>query len=155
MGGLQYVRPGRRGRPGLRRGLLPTVFGALVGALVAVLVGVLAGALFLCASRSGASSVSAPAPAPASAPAPAGARAEPQAQAHGTAHAVCVSPYDLPGCSPLAHVTPGVLPVPPPAVTVPGGEPPLAAEVSGAGRIRPPGPLARAPDLHALQVLRT
>ncbi|MEU9085005.1 hypothetical protein [Streptomyces sp. NPDC048357] len=137
MGGLQYVRPGRRGRPGLRRALLLTAFGALVG--------VLTGALFLCASRSGESSVSAPAPA--------GARAEPRA--HGTAHAVCVSPYDLPGCSSLAHVTPGVLPVPPPAVTVPGGEPPPAAEVSGAGRIRPPGPLARAPDLHALQVLRT
>ncbi|MFF4428867.1 hypothetical protein ACFYZ4_06815 [Streptomyces sp. NPDC001513] len=137
MGGLQCVRPGRRGRPGLRRALLLTVFGTLVGALV----GALTGALFLCASRSGESATP----------------AEPRAHvtAHGTAHAVCVSPYDLPGCSPLAHVTPGVLPVPPPAMTVPGGEPPPAAEVSGAGRIRPPGPLARAPDLHALQVLRT
>ncbi|MFE9932485.1 hypothetical protein [Streptomyces sp. NPDC005533] len=143
MGGLQCVRPGRRGRPDLRRALLLTVFGALVG----VLVGVLTGALFLCASRSDASPVAAPA----------GARAEPAAhgEAPGTAHAVCASPYDLPGCSSLAHVTPGVLPVPAPAVTVPGGEPPPAAEVSGAGRIRPPGPLARAPDLHALQVLRT
>ncbi|MFB7178325.1 hypothetical protein ACFCYI_11515 [Streptomyces sp. NPDC056257] len=147
MGGLQCVRPGRRGRPELRRALLLTVFGALVG----VLVGVLTGALFLCAPRPGESSVSA------SAPAPVGARAEPGAHgtAHGTAHAVCASPYDLPGCSSLAHVTPGVLPVPPPAVTVPGGDPPTAAEVSGAGRIRPPLPLARAPDLYALQVLRT
>ncbi|WP_051837574.1 hypothetical protein [Streptomyces sp. NRRL F-2580] len=143
MGGLRCVRQGRRGRPGVRRALLLTVFGALVG----VLVGVLTGALFLCASRSGESS------APAPAPAPAGARAEPGA--HGTAHAVCVSPYDLPGCSSLAHVTPGVLPVPPPAVSVPGGEPPPGTAVSGAGRIRPPLPLARAPDLHVLQVLRT
>ncbi|WP_404960397.1 hypothetical protein [Streptomyces sp. 147326] len=139
MGGLQCVRPGRRGRPGLRRALLLAVFGALVG--------VLTGALFLCASRSGESRMS-------HGSAQAGAaRAEPGA--HGTTHAVCVSPYDLPGCSSLAHVTPGVLPVPPPAVTVPGGGPPPAAETSGAGRIRPPEPLARAPDLHALQVLRT
>ncbi|WP_405829878.1 hypothetical protein [Streptomyces sp. NBC_00105] len=138
MGGLQYVQPGRRGRPGLRRVLLTVAFGALVG--------VLTGALFLCASRSGESPVS-------QGSARAGSQAEPRA--HGAAHAVCVSPYDLPGCSSLAHVTPGVLPVPPPAVTVPGGEPPPAAEASGPGRIRPPGPLARAPDLHALQVLRT
>ncbi|MDX3536181.1 hypothetical protein PV721_17735 [Streptomyces sp. MB09-01] len=142
MGGLQCVRPGRRGRSGLRRALLLAVFGALAG--------VLTGALFLCASRSGESPVS-------HGSARAGAQAEPRAHGttHATTHAVCVSPYDLPGCSSLAHVTPGVLPVPPPAVTVPDGEPPPAAEASGAGRIRPPGPLARAPDLHALQVLRT
>ncbi|MEU7730702.1 hypothetical protein AB0B78_36695 [Streptomyces sp. NPDC040724] len=151
MGGLQCVRPGRRGRPGLRRALPPAVFGTLVGALAGVLVVVLTGALFLCASRPGESAVSHHLSAQAGAP------AEPWAHGttHGTAHAVCVSPYDLPGCSSLAHVTPGVLPVPPPAVTVPGGEPPPAAEASGAGRIRPPEPLARAPDLHALQVLRT
>ncbi|MFD9521383.1 hypothetical protein [Streptomyces sp. NPDC059979] len=79
--------------------------------------------------------------------------------AHATTHApvqvVCVSPHDRPGCSSLAHVTPGVLPVPPPAVTVAGGEPSPAADATGTGRVRPPEPQARAPDLHALQVLRT
>lgn len=40
-------------------------------------------------------------------------------------------------------------------MTVAGGEPLPAVPVGGAGRIRPPEPLARAPDLHALQVLRT
>lgn len=128
MGDRQYTQRGRRGRPGLRRAVLLTVLG------------VLAGVVFLCA-RSGEPHV------------------RPGAYAGGQedprAHAVCASPYDLPGCSPLTHVIPGVLPVPPPAVTVAGGEPSPAAGAAGAGRVRPPGPLARAPDLHALQVLRT
>ncbi|MGW6981900.1 hypothetical protein ACWGE1_21055 [Streptomyces sp. NPDC054932] len=154
MGGRQYTQPGRRGRPGLRRAVLLTVFGML------------AGALLLCV-RSGESHVSAGAQARVQPGAQAGAKPGVQArapgasagvravQAHGPAHAVCVSPYHLPGCSSLAHVTPGVLPVPPPAVTVVGGGLPPSAPTSGPGRIRPPGPLARAPDLHALQVLRT
>ncbi|MEV7520711.1 hypothetical protein [Streptomyces sp. NPDC091371] len=71
------------------------------------------------------------------------------------AHAVCVSPYDLPGCSPLAHAMPGVLPAPPPTAVPAGGEPPAPARACGAGSTRPPEPLARAPDLHVLQVLRT
>ncbi|MFD9338461.1 hypothetical protein ACFWBF_29290 [Streptomyces sp. NPDC060028] len=70
-------------------------------------------------------------------------------------HAVCVSPYDLPGCGPHAHATPGVLPVPPPAVGVAGTGPAPAARPAPAGRGRPSGALARAPDLYALQVLRT
>ncbi|MGW5850335.1 hypothetical protein ACWFQ8_20700 [Streptomyces sp. NPDC055254] len=74
---------------------------------------------------------------------------------HGAAHAVCASPYDPPGCSPLVHVTPGVLPVPPPAATLAGGEPVPLAAADVTGSVRPPRPLARAPDLHALQVLRT
>lgn len=67
----------------------------------------------------------------------------------------CVSPHDLPGCSPLSHVTPGVLPPPPPAVAMAGGAAAAAARGSGEGRVRPPSALARGPDLHVLQVLRT
>uniref|UniRef100_A0AAU2JMZ3 Uncharacterized protein n=1 Tax=Streptomyces sp. NBC_00049 TaxID=2903617 RepID=A0AAU2JMZ3_9ACTN len=76
---------------------------------------------------------------------------------HGAAPArvVCVSPYDLPGCSPLTHVTPGVLPAPAPEVTPAGGEPPPVGGTAAAGPALPPEPLARAPDLHVLQVLRT
>ncbi|MFD3328915.1 hypothetical protein [Streptomyces sp. NPDC058701] len=104
-------------------------------ALLLTALGLLVGALFLCA-RPG--EVSAPAAAP----------------DHGT-HAVCTSPYELPGCSPLAHVVPAVLPVPPPAVVLAGGGPPAAPAASARGLAGPPRPLARAPDLHALQVLRT
>ncbi|MFD5421671.1 hypothetical protein ACFWJT_27015 [Streptomyces sp. NPDC127069] len=66
-----------------------------------------------------------------------------------------MSPYEAPGCSPLSHVTPAVLPAPPPAVTA--ARPGAAARALPAapGPVRPPGTLARAPDLHALQVLRT
>ncbi|AZM88924.1 MULTISPECIES: hypothetical protein [Streptomyces] len=74
---------------------------------------------------------------------------------HG-AHATCVSPYDPPGCSPLSHVTPAVLPAPPPAAALPGSGPAPAARPGAAqGPVRPPGTLARAPGLHVLQVLRT
>lgn len=74
---------------------------------------------------------------------------------HG-AHATCVSPYDLPGCSPLAHVTPAVLPAPPPAAALPRSGPvPAARPGTAPGPVRPPGTLARAPGLHVLQVLRT
>ncbi|KOU69732.1 MULTISPECIES: hypothetical protein [Streptomyces] len=138
MGGRQYTQRGRRGRSVLRRAVVLTVLG------------VLAGALFLCARSGDPHSASTSASTSVSASAAAA-----EARAHGTEHAVCVSPYDLPGCSPLAHVTPAVLPVPPPAVTVTGGGPLPCAHASAAGRIRPPGPLARAPDLHVLQVLRT
>ncbi|THA77875.1 hypothetical protein [Streptomyces sp. A0592] len=109
---------------------------ALRRAALLTVLGVLAGALLLCARSGEPHSAS-------------------EVRAHGTAHTVCVSPYDLPGCSPLAHVTPAVLPVPPPAVTVPGGGTQAAAHATAAGRIRPPEALARAPDLHVLQVLRT
>ncbi|MEU3725123.1 hypothetical protein [Streptomyces sp. NPDC031705] len=74
---------------------------------------------------------------------------------HGT-HATCVSPQDLPGCSPLSHVTPAVLPAPPPAVALPrSGPAPAVRPGAAAGPVRPPGTLARAPGLHVLQVLRT
>ncbi|MEU8435144.1 hypothetical protein AB0F18_19905 [Streptomyces sp. NPDC029216] len=74
--------------------------------------------------------------------------------AHGP-HAACVSPYDLPGCSPHSHATPAVLPAPPPAVTAARPGPAPSARPAAPGPVRPPGTLARAPDLHALQVLRT
>ncbi|MEU6315331.1 hypothetical protein [Streptomyces sp. NPDC047014] len=132
MGGREHTRRGRRRRSPLRRAVLLSGLGALV---------VLAGALFLCARpgepHTGSAEVRATGP------------------AHGAARAVCVSPYDLPGCAPRAHVPPAVLPVPPPPVTLAGGGAPTAAPAGGAGPVRAPAPLARAPDLHVLQVLRT
>ncbi|MET9318620.1 hypothetical protein ABZX75_00245 [Streptomyces sp. NPDC003038] len=116
----------QRGRRG-RRTLRHAVLPALLGVLV--------GALFLCA-RPGEAHDSAPV-------------------SWQDERAVCVSPYEVPGCSPLTHVTPAVLPVPPPAVTPAGGAPPSPAAAGPAGRVRQPGPLARAPDPYALQVLRT
>ncbi|MFB0629780.1 hypothetical protein [Streptomyces sp. AB3(2024)] len=72
------------------------------------------------------------------------------------AHAACVSPYDLPGCSPLAHVTPAVLPAPPPAVALPQTRvAPAVRPAAAAGPVRPDGTLARAPGPYSLQVLRT
>lgn len=130
MGGRQHTQSGRHGRPGLRRAVLLVVFA------------VLAGTVLLCA-RSGEPHVPSPA-----------AQVQ-QAGAGAPAHAVCVSPYDLPGCSPRTRVTPGVLPVPPPAVTGPVGAPAPATIASGASRIRLYGAPPRAPDLFALQVLRT
>ncbi|MFG2338685.1 hypothetical protein [Streptomyces yangpuensis] len=132
MGGRQHTQRGRHGRSALRRAVLLTVLGMLVGAL------------FLCA-RSGESHASSEVRAHGAA----------HGAAYGAAHAVCVSPYEPPGCSPLAHVPPAVLPVPPPAVAVNGGGPLPSAHATAAGRIRPPEALARAPDLHVLQVLRT
>ncbi|MEV6678022.1 hypothetical protein AB0N09_14315 [Streptomyces erythrochromogenes] len=142
MGGREYTQRGRQGRSALRRAVLLTVLG------------VLAGALFLCARSGEPHSTAASATVSASASTTVSASAS-EARAHGTAHTACVSPYDLPGCSPLAHVTPAVLPVPPPAVTVPGGGSQAAAHATAAGRTRPPEVPARAPDLHVLQVLRT
>ncbi|WP_411105865.1 hypothetical protein [Streptomyces sp. cmx-4-9] len=184
MGGREHTQGGRRGRPATRRAVLPTASGVLAGVLAAVLAGALAGALFLCA-RPGAAGVQAasgdghvrharPAghapdaghvrdtgPAGHASDAgyvpdarPAG-HVRPGAPAGYPAGPVCLSPSGPPGCSGSAHVTPGVLPVPPPAVAggrtgpVPGARPAVAP------RPRPAGTLARAPDLHALQVLRT
>ncbi|MFD7553335.1 MULTISPECIES: hypothetical protein [unclassified Streptomyces] len=107
--------------------------GALVAMLVGVVVAVLVGGLFLCSRPGGAERVA----------------------DEARAHAVCVSPYDLPGCSPLAHAVPAVLPAPQPAAVPAGGGPQTPVRGVGAGWTRPPEPLARAPDLHVLQVLRT
>ncbi|MFD7257061.1 hypothetical protein [Streptomyces sp. NPDC059874] len=96
------------------------------------LVGALVGVLFLCSRPGGDGRV-----------------------VEARAHAVCASPHDLPGCSPLAHATAGVLPASQPAAVPAGGEPAAPARAVGAGSTRPPEPLARAPDLHVLQVLRT
>ncbi|MFI5617426.1 hypothetical protein [Streptomyces sp. NPDC051567] len=149
MGGGEDTQRGRHGRPVLRR------------ALLLVTLGTLAGTLFLCArageaTRPGQSparvvSVVQTVAAPAAAP-PRAAAAAPDGQ--GT-RAVRVSPYGPPGCSPLAHVTPGVLPVPPPATAVVVTGPPVLAHSADPGPGRPAGAPVRAPDLHALQVLRT
>ncbi|MFE2247386.1 hypothetical protein [Streptomyces lavendulae] len=130
MGGWEHTRSGSHGRP-VRRAAL----------LLLISFGVAAGVAFLCAR-----------PAAAHAPHPGGSGAR---SAHA-AHAACVSPYDLLGCSPLAHVTPAVLPAPPPAVALPQDR--VAAAVrpaAAAGPVRPDGTLARAPGRYALQVLRT
>ncbi|WP_053065759.1 hypothetical protein OG590_25155 [Streptomyces goshikiensis] len=146
MGGWERTkrtRSGGRGRP------VPRACSRRAALLLAF--GVLLGALFLCA-RPGETH----APAPLTATAPAGTTGA--VGAVGTAgapHAVCDSPHDLPGCSPRAHLTPAVLPAPAPAVAVPDAAAALPALPARTGALRPPGPPARAPDLHALQVLRT
>lgn len=73
----------------------------------------------------------------------------------GAQRVVCVAPHDRPGCSPLSHVLPGLLPPAPPAALVAGGTPVPAVRPVPAAGIRPPPALARGPDLYALQVLRT
>nr|WSX52158.1 hypothetical protein OG409_26455 [Streptomyces sp. NBC_00974] len=111
--------------------------------------GVLAGAVFLCA-RPGTEHTAAGHPV-------AGHPAAEHAAGHtGSAgYVFCVSPHDLPGCSPFSHLAPGVLPVPPPAVAPAGGEPVPAGRTAHTGRQQPPAALARGPDLYALRVLRT
>ncbi|MFF4102209.1 hypothetical protein [Streptomyces sp. NPDC001903] len=131
MGGGEHTRRGRIGRRARRR------------AVIVVALSVLFGALFLCV-RPGEPHAGAAAGAAVTAAAPATA-----------ARAVCAAPDESPGCSPFSHVAPGVLPAPPPAVTVPGSAPDPARPAAGGGPARPHGTLARAPDLHALQVLRT
>ncbi|MFD8143838.1 hypothetical protein [Streptomyces sp. NPDC059708] len=135
MGGWEHTRSGRHGRPA-RRGAL----------LLLLVLGVAAGMGFLCV-RGGAD-----VPGARAAEGPVRAYA-----AHGPydAHATCVAPHELPGCSPLSHVTPAVLPAPPPAVAAAPPGPAPRALPAATGPVRPPGTLARAPDLHALQVLRT
>ncbi|MFE2143278.1 hypothetical protein ACFXA3_16320 [Streptomyces sp. NPDC059456] len=117
-----------------------------------VALSVLFGALFLCVRPGDPHAVTGVSGAGASGAGGPGAASA--VRGHG-AHAVCVSPGELPGCSPFSHVARGVLPAPPPAVTLPGSAPPPVARTAGAGPSRPAGTLARAPDLHALQVLRT
>ncbi|WP_329194777.1 MULTISPECIES: hypothetical protein [unclassified Streptomyces] len=75
--------------------------------------------------------------------------------AYGRVHADCVAPYQLPGCSPRSDTPPAVLPVPPSALAAAGAGAVVAVRPAYAGPVRAPGTLARAPDLHALQVLRT
>ncbi|WP_079125086.1 hypothetical protein [Streptomyces lushanensis] len=65
-------------------------------------------------------------------------------------------PYDSGDCALFTHLSPAVLTVPPPAaplaadVQLPHREPPYPT-----GQVPRSGALARAPDLHVLQVLRT
>ncbi|MCX4693636.1 hypothetical protein [Streptomyces sp. NBC_01408] len=141
MGGREHTRGGSREGVSARLGVLLMAFG------------VLAGAVFLCA-RPGEVHTAAGEPGHPAHSAHAAHLAPLTHDAHD-AHVVCLSPYEPPGCSGLSHVTPGVLPVPPPAVAVGRTGPVPAARPALAGRPRPAGTLARAPDLHALQVLRT
>ncbi|MFD7625601.1 hypothetical protein ACFV7Q_06060 [Streptomyces sp. NPDC059851] len=141
MGGREHTRHGRIGRHLPRR------------ALIAVALSVLLGALLLCVRPGEPHAVTAAAGVTASSGPVVRGHAHPAP--HAPAHAVCVSHDDLPGCSPFSHVTPGVLPAPPPAVPVAAAAADPVARVADAGRARPHGTLARAPDLHALQVLRT
>lgn len=140
MGGWEHMRRGRIGRHARRR------------AVIAVALSVLLGALFLCVRPGEPHAVTA-APGPVHGHGDGYGYGYGYGYGHGT-HAVCVSPDQLPGCSPFSHVAPGVLPAPPPAVTVAGSAPDPVGRAAGAGPARPHGTLARAPDLHALQVLR-
>lgn len=90
--------------------------------------GVLAGAAFLCW------------PAGAEHPAAAGtvSRAGHTAHGPGAQHVVCVAPHDGPGCSPLSHVLPGLLPPAPLAALEAGGTPVPAVGPAPAAWIRPP-----------------
>ncbi|MEU6891907.1 hypothetical protein ABZ934_08895 [Streptomyces sp. NPDC046557] len=74
---------------------------------------------------------------------------------HGPAHADCGAPYELPGCAPRSDAPPAVPPVPPSALAAVGAGAVVTARPACAGPVRAAGTLARAPDLHALQVLRT
>ncbi|MET9466305.1 hypothetical protein ABZY44_16170 [Streptomyces sp. NPDC006544] len=116
--------------------------------------GVLAGAVFLCA-RPGTQHVAAGHAAAGHAAAGHPAARHAAGPAGSAASVFCVSPHDLPGCSPFSHVTPGVLPGPPPAAAPAGGEPVPAGRPAHAGRQQPLEALARGPDLYALRVLRT
>ncbi|WP_438314721.1 hypothetical protein ACSHWO_23910 [Streptomyces sp. HUAS TT3] len=138
MGGREHTRHGRIGRHLPRR------------ALITVALSVLLGALLLCTRPGEPHAVTA-----AGAAAPSRAVLAGHVHPPAPAHAVCASHDGLPGCSPFSHVTPGVLPAPPPAVPVAAAVAAPVARVADAGRARPHGTLARAPDLHALQVLRT
>ncbi|MFG2296561.1 hypothetical protein [Streptomyces sp. NPDC048603] len=156
MGGRSHTQRGR----GVRRAALLCALGTLVGAL------------FLCARTGGGEAAdrlvahgvagAASGPASGALPGPPGVRAAAPVTGPGPgpvpahrAHASYVCPYDLPACSPFSHVTPGLVPVPPPAVATHGAEPAPVAAVRAAGAARPVQPPARAPDLHVLQVLRT
>ncbi|MFI6148863.1 hypothetical protein [Streptomyces sp. NPDC051109] len=140
MGGWEHIRRGRIGRHVRRR------------AVIAVALSVLFGALFLCVRPGEPHAATAGAAATAGTPGTSSRAAITPAAA---ARAVCAAPDEPPGCSPFSHVAPGVLPAPPPAVTVPGSAPDPVARAADAGPARPHGTLARAPGLHVLQVLRT
>ncbi|MFK0253174.1 hypothetical protein [Streptomyces sp. NPDC090445] len=157
MGGREHARHGRVGHIG-RIGRTGRIGRQLPRrALIAVALSVLLGALLLCVRPGEPHAVTAAAGA---SPAPVAPVLHGHAYGHpaapyAAARVVCVSHDDLPGCSPFSHVTPGVLPAPPPAVPVAAAAADPVARVADAGRARPHGTLARAPDLHALQVLRT
>ncbi|MFF3287351.1 hypothetical protein [Streptomyces sp. NPDC003023] len=65
-------------------------------------------------------------------------------------------PYDDGGCGLLPVLSPAVLTVPPPDAPLEADARPLyAGRAADVGRQNRSGALARAPDLHVLQVLRT
>ncbi|WP_424214042.1 hypothetical protein ACN20G_19290 [Streptomyces sp. BI20] len=139
MGGRPYTRGARRGRPV-----------ALACAVVALFA-----ALLLCA-RPGTTPGVGPALGAGAAPFAAG----PITTLHGghdagRGRAAFLCPDGGAGCSPLAHVTAGVLPAPPPGGVL---GPAPAVRLVPAAAPRPPSPArprARGPDLHVLQVLRS
>ncbi|MEU9028249.1 hypothetical protein AB0D46_12045 [Streptomyces sp. NPDC048383] len=139
MGAGERIGRGERGRTPVRRAAV----------LLLIAFSVAAGVAFLCVRPA-----EAHVPDPGRAQ-PAPVRVQPDPARAQPAHAVCVSPYDLPGCSPLSRMTPAVPPAPPPAAAVAGAGPGPVVRTAATGPVRPPGTLARAPDLHALQVLRT
>ncbi|MFE9253773.1 hypothetical protein [Streptomyces sp. NPDC006879] len=119
-----------------RRARLPY---ALAGAWLCVL-GALLAAVCLCVRV-----VPAPAAAPAQSPVP-----------HASAaHVEYLCPHDGSGCGPLSHGAAAVLTAPLLTPALPGGEPALARPAVRSGQNLLSEPLARGPDLHVLQVMRT
>ncbi|GHB38098.1 hypothetical protein GCM10010347_04270 [Streptomyces cirratus] len=154
MGGRKHTELGGHTGPPPRRAAPSAALTALAAALA---LGVLLwGTAFPCAGgvRSHVSPT-AVAAAGAHEPARGGAYDPARGQTHGPAHAGCVAPHELPGCSPRSDTPPAVLPVPPSALAAVGAGAVVAVRPAHAGPVRAPGALARAPDLHALQVLRT
>ncbi|WP_326612470.1 hypothetical protein OIE62_13545 [Streptomyces scopuliridis] len=81
-------------------------------------------------------------------------RAKAEAKAEAEARYTC--PYDKGDCGLFPHQSPAVLTVPPPATPLAGDVLPAHLEPPyPTGQVPRSGALARAPDLHVLQVLRT
>ncbi|MFE2633644.1 hypothetical protein ACFXKX_16385 [Streptomyces scopuliridis] len=77
-----------------------------------------------------------------------------RAKAEAEARYTC--PYDKGDCGLFPHQSPAVLTVPPPATPLAGDVQPSHLEPPyPTGQVPRSGALARAPDLHVLQVLRT
>ncbi|MEV6687721.1 hypothetical protein AB0N28_20660 [Streptomyces sp. NPDC051130] len=158
MGGGKHTQLGGHTGPPHRRAVPSAALTVLTAALA---LGVLLwGAVFPCAGAAGSHGprtavAQTQGRGPWQAHAPAGEAAHVAEAAYGSVHVDCVAPYELPGCSPRSDTPPAVLPVPPTALAAAGAGAPAAVRPACAGPVRAPGTLARAPDLHALQVLRT
>ncbi|MER8072572.1 hypothetical protein ABTZ59_30245 [Streptomyces sp. NPDC094034] len=137
-------------RPGHIRIARPTALLSAVATLLA--------ALFLCLGPDpGGTGVHHPdGPATAANGAAYGPVAETSVADRAEAEARYTCPYDKGDCGLFPHQSPAVLTVPPPATPFAGQvQPPHLEPPYPTGQVPRSGALARAPDLHVLQVLRT